>query len=423
MMPVARPALVQGRCWATISGVSPPRRLYLHVGTRKTGTSFLQRVVYTAPDSVREQGLGLPLSGRPAHLRLLQSVGALGDDTLAEKDSAALQRRLRRNLAAMDLDRALVTHEDLAAAGPEPIARLLALLDEVEVHIVITARDLARQIPSEWQQCVKSRLQVPYEEYVDAVVERRGPDAALFWARQDISDVAARWGSTLPPERVHVVTVPPSGSPPDLLAERFWTVMGVPPTALSTGGGVNPSLGAEQAELLRRINAALGDRLSSVREEYRPVVKTLVRRVLTAQDGHPLRLPASLLPWCSDVSAGIVAQLQAHGYDVVGDLADLMPAPVAPEMSSSVPVGDSEVAAAAVEALARVLTLQQAARAGLDEDSDRVDVEPRGRVAAADQRGKKQGVHDADADDATPPQDAAGPARWRRAVAARLPRR
>jgi len=421
MMPVARPALVQGRCWATISGVSPPRRLYLHVGTRKTGTSFLQRVVYTAPDSVREQGLGLPLSGRPAHLRLLQSIGALGDDTLPAKESAALHRRLQRNLAATDLDRALVTHEDLAAAGPEPISRLLNLLDDVEVHVVITARDLARQIPSEWQQCVKSRLEVPYEEYVDAVVERRGPDAALFWARQDIADVAERWGSRLPPAHVHVVTVPPSGSPPDLLAERFWTVMGVPPTALATGGGVNPSLGAEQAELLRRVNAALGERLSSVREEYRPVVKTLVRRVLTAQDGRPLRLPAALLPWCRDVSAGIVAQLQARGYDVVGDLADLMPPPAAPDAPSPVPVGDREVAAAAVEALARVLTLQHAARAGDDDDPERLDVAPRDRVADAD-RPDQRGVEDSD-DRPSAPEAASRSPRWRRAVAARLLRR
>ncbi len=417
-MPVVCPALARGCGWATISGVSPPRRLYLHVGTRKTGTSFLQRVVYTAPDSVREQGLGLPLSGRPAHLRLLQSIGALGDDTLPEQESAAVQRRLRRNLAAIDLDRALVTHEDLAAAGPEPISRLLALLDDVEVHVVITARDLARQIPSEWQQCVKSRLEVPYEAYVDAVVDRRGPDAALFWARQDISDVAARWGSTLPPEHVHVVTVPPAGSPPDLLAERFWTVMGVPPTALSTGGGVNPSLGAEQAELLRRINAALGDRLTSVREEYRPVVKTLVRRVLTAQEGRPLRLPSALVPWCRDVSAGIVAQLQARGYDVVGDLDDLMPAAAAPDTRTPPPVSDSEVAAAAVEALARVLTLQQAARTGLDDDPDRVDVGLPGGVSDSGRPRRKQ-----PAEHAEPAVSGGRPARWRRAVAARLPRR
>ena len=372
-------------------------------------------MVYTAPDSVREQGLGLPLSGRPAHLRLLQSVGALGDDTLPEKESAAVQRRLQRNLAAMDADRALVTHEDLAAAGAEAIARLLALLDDVEVHVVITARDLARQIPSEWQQCVKSRLQVPYEEYVDAIVERRGPDADLFWARQDVSDVADRWGSTLPPEHVHVVTVPPSGSPPDLLPERFWTVLGVPPTALSTGGGVNPSLGAEQAELLRRVNTALGDRLSSVREEYRPVVKTLVRRVLTAQEGQPLRLPAALLPWCHDVSVGIVAQLQARGYDIVGDPADLLPAPAAASTPVPAPVGDREVAAAAVEALARVLTLQQAARSGLDDDPDKIELQSQAGAASTPQQSPA-------GDPPEPTVNTPGAPRWRRAVAERLKR-
>ncbi len=331
--------------------------MYLHVGCRKSGTSFLQRVVYSNPDAVRRQGLEVPLTGRTPHLRLLQSLG-LVDSVLPPEKAAAFLRRLDRNLAAVAGRCALMSHEDLAVARLPEVRRLLELLIDFEVHIVITARDLVRQIPSEWQQCVKTRMHMTYEDFVTAVVARQGPEADLFWARQDVAGVAARWGHALPPERVHIVTVPPPGSPSSLLPERFWGLMGVEPIGFDTGAGSNPSLGAEQAELLRRINVALGDRLADVREEYRPVIRLFVGQVLTAQQGTQLRLPGHLAQWSSDASRDIVDRLRRSGYDVIGDLADLLPVPTPDGDPVTVTVDDGDVAKAGVEALATMLQKQ-----------------------------------------------------------------
>lgn len=348
---------------ATISLVSnPERRIYVHVGTRKTGTSYLQKVIYTAPETVTAQGVDLPLRGRTPHLRVLQALGVVDDGELPADESAAFLGRFSRNLSGVTGRRALISHEDLAAAEPAQIRHLLNLLGDFEVHVLLTARDLARQIPSEWSQCVKTRMQATYEEFLEAVVARRGPDAALFWARQDVADIAARWGRSLSPEQLHIVTVPPSGSSPSLLPERFWTVMGVHPTAGDVSGGRNPSLGAQQAELLRRVNVALGDRLVDVRNEYRPVIKPLVRQVLNGQDGIPLRLPGHLMRWCRDVSIHTTEQLKDRGYDVVGDLSDLVPdaSSAAPpdDKRNDLAIGDSEVSEAAVQALATLLHQQ-----------------------------------------------------------------
>lgn len=332
--------------------------MYVHVGCRKTGTSFLQRVVYTDPEAVRSTGLELPLKGRTGHLRLLQSLGVLTDSELPPQQAASFLRRFSRNLAGMAGRRALVSHEDLAVAEPAEVSRLLELLADFEVHVVITARDLARQIPSEWQQCVKTRMTTTYEEFVDAVVERRGPDAALFWARQDVADVADRWGQSLPPQHVHIVTVPASGTSKTVLLQRFWAVMGVDPTGFDLGEGFNPSLGAQQAELLRRVNVALGDRLAPVREEYRPVVRPFIGQVLSPQKGMELRLPSHRTQWCHDASAAIVDQLRSRGYDVAGDLADLVsPQPPAGTAAAGgwLAFDEADVSAAAVQALATLL--------------------------------------------------------------------
>jgi len=336
----------------------PDGRIYLHVGCRKTGTSFLQRVMYSDPAAVRAKGLALPLTGRTPHLRLLQALGVVTDAALSPQDADSFLRRFDRRLSHVAGQPALISHEDLATADREKVRRLLELLGDREVHVIITARDLARQIPSEWQQCVKTRMQTTYDDFVDTVAQRRGPDAALFWARQDVADVAARWGESLPPQQVHIVTVPPPGTSQTVLLERFWTVMGVDPSGFDLGEGFNPALGAQQAELLRRVNVALGDRLAAVREEYRPVVRLFVGQVLGPQQGKELRLPSHHAQWCRDVSNEIVGRLRSRGYDVSGDLGDLVPQETAApgsEPGGGLAVAEADVSAAAVDALATLL--------------------------------------------------------------------
>ena len=51
----------------------------------------------------------------------------------------------------------IVSHELFAPATAEQAARAIAKLDFAEVHVVVTARDLARQIPAEWQEHLKHR--------------------------------------------------------------------------------------------------------------------------------------------------------------------------------------------------------------------------------------------------------------------------
>jgi len=71
---------------------------------------------------------------------------------------------------------------------------------------------------------------------------------------------------------------------------------------------------------------------------------------------------------CRAVSTGMVNRLRGQGYDVVGDLAELIPAPVdAPGSAGDAhSVGtDAEIAEAAVQALADMLEQR-------DRDLDRV---------------------------------------------------
>jgi len=77
----------------------------------------------------------------------------------------------------------------------------------------------------------------------------------------------------------------------------------------------------------------------------------LAGRVLAAQGGTPPTLPRERHEWCVRLSRDIVAELRRRGYDVVGDLAELIPTGEA----SSAEVTEAAVAAAAARAMADML--------------------------------------------------------------------
>jgi len=349
--------------------MTPQRRMYVHVGCPKTGTTSLQSALWSDRDQLATQGLEMPLNGPGEHFYVALALRGMLDHSMDPPAAFEILDRLGDEVRQIRSPRALLSHEVMAPAHEDEVAQLLGLLSGFEVHIVITARDLARQIPSGWQQRIKQRVQQPYPEFAEAVLER-SESAHDFWINQDVSDIAARWGHLVTPDRVHIVTVPATGAPTKVLFERFCGVIGIDPSSLDIDAARdNRSLGAPQTELLRRVNVALGDRLPHPRAGYGRVAKRhLANRVLAAQDGPALGLPVHLRDRCRAVSTGMVNRLRGQGYDVVGDLAELIPAPVdAPGSAGDAhSVGtDAEIAEAAVQALADMLEQR-------DRDLDRV---------------------------------------------------
>jgi len=335
--------------------------MYVHVGVPKTGTTYLQSVFWKNRAILREeQGLTLPMRSHDDHVYAAQDLRALHDPKDYAPQSRGGLDRFVASLPTIKTPRALFSQELLAPAMPEQVDRLIALLDDFDVHIIITARDLARQIPSGWQQRVKRRAGTSYEEYLSLVLD--DPDLAYpFWRNQDVAEVARRWGKPLSPNRVHIVTLPPSGAPPGTLLERFCSVVGVDPGALdSEVARDNPSLSAPQAELLRRVNMALGDRLQHRQVGYNRLGKRyFAKEVLAAQAGPSLKVPDRYAERCRQLSARIIDDIRTDGYDVVGDITDLEPTIFGESTGDAkqllTDVTDATVAEAGVQAIATLL--------------------------------------------------------------------
>lgn len=330
-----------------------PRRVLLHVGTPKTGTSFVQDILFTHASTLRERGILYAAERPDAHFLAALDLMQLPWGGL-EREATGRWEALAAEVRAWPGD-AVVSHEILGTASRGQAEQAVADLSGpgTEVHLVLSVRDLVRQVPAEWQENVKHRRAKTYGTFLDELRDPSRPSevAQWFWGVQEVPDVLARWGATLPPEQVHVVTVPRPGAPPTLLWERFAGLFGIDPDEFRPGAKANASLGVPESAMLRRLNERLNDVLPN--HHYRSLVREMVvHRNLAERPGTAkLGLPPDVHAWAADLAVRWVEELRERRYDVVGDLAELLPDEPRPFVDPDAP-DEAAVADAALDALA-----------------------------------------------------------------------
>jgi hypothetical protein len=307
----------------------------LHVGAPKTGTSFVQDVLWRNRGHLAEQGILYPADRFDEHFLAALDLLELSWGGL-EKQAVGAWDRLAERVRQWP-GTSIVSHEILATASRQQVRRALDSLagPDAEVDVVLSARDLVRQIPAEWQENVKHRRTVAYRDFLDKITDpsRQGALASWFWGVQEVPDILARWGGGLPPERVHVVTVPKPGAPRDLLWQRFERVLGLggmlDEAALSDARRrANPSLGVNETALIRRINERVNDGVL-VGDDYRLLVRELLAHRTLSQRRRSARLglPDDVRAWAVELSGAWIEELREQRYDVAGDLEELRPDP------------------------------------------------------------------------------------------------
>jgi hypothetical protein len=333
-------------------------RVILHVGTPKTGTSYLQDVLYRNRVKLLTQGITYPAERFDAHflaaLDLMKMPwGGLQAEAIGAWDELASSVRSAGGTS-------IISHEILATASRSQVKRALESLGYgagTEVHVILSVRDLVRQIPAEWQENVKHRAGLSYADFLSRIQdpERSSRIGSWFWGVQEIPDILNRWGHDLPPEHVHLVTVPPPGER-DLLWRRFSQAFGLDGLDLDLEAErVNPSLGVPEIALIRRINRRANKELHP--PEYRPLVRELLaHQTLSRRTQSPrLALPPDVHPWVQQLSQSWVDEIQRRGYDVVGDLSDLIGAPAVSDFADPDRPVERQVADAGVDAIKALL--------------------------------------------------------------------
>ena len=227
---------------------------------------------------------------------------------------------------------AVISNELLAACDSRQADRAVRSLLPAEVHIVLTVRDFASLLPAEWQERIKCRDTVQWEEWLGRIAGAC-PDAdrrhrSWFWNVHDTLAILDAWSQHLPPDHVHVITTP-QDDPAGLLWARFAAVLGLGPGGVDlTQARANSSLGIAETEFLRRMNEALPADLPDW-FYTRNIKQVLAHDVLPARPRQArLSLPPGRQAWARAQAESLVAGLRDAKFHIVGDLGELLPRPV-----------------------------------------------------------------------------------------------
>ena len=236
------------------------RRTVVHLGTPKSGTTYLQELLWSSRPALVAAGVSYPGEVPEGHFQATLDLKA--DEFNGWPDPAVPGAWDRLVTAARAFDgTTVISHELLGDLTDEQIGRLAADLSFQPLDLVITARDLARQLPAVWQEDLKNRHSMTFEEFLAVAspeTEHSEWYGDAFWQRQDLAALAARWRSGCPGASLTVVTVPPPGTDPAVLWHRFAEVLGIDPAVGSAPATrSNRSLGQVESELLRRLNERL----------------------------------------------------------------------------------------------------------------------------------------------------------------------
>jgi len=328
-------------------------RVFFHIGLQKTGTSFLQSILWSNREELRRQGMLLPGVERRDHLwascvvREDPHVGRR--NRLAESSWA----RLREEISRWPGD-AVISHEFFSSASGKQAGAAIDDLAPAEVHVVVTARDTLDLFVSGWQEAIKNKQTVALGRFCASASEN--PLVVWDWRALDLSRVLERWSTQVPGEHVHVIPLTRAPTDQDELWYRFATVLGVAPDGIDSSGGFrNPSLGVVEIETLRRINARL-EGFNSAFDRGIWVRTYLADERLAPRGGERFWPSPAQIADCRDRGARAVQFTRERHFDVVGRLDDLLTPDDLPARRHPDSVTDSEVAAVAVDLVATLLS-------------------------------------------------------------------
>jgi hypothetical protein len=354
-------------------------RLIVHIGPRKTGTTYLQRVLQQLSPTLASAGVLYPVNFRDKddynHVGpvadLTHNMESKESNRWAGKDGASW-RALASTIASWD-GTAIISAEMIGGLRPPAAQSLLDGLSATSIDVVITMRDLGRILPSSWQQHVRNTHTQSYRRYLERRARERGDLAPAdmqavwdaerhqtFWRSYAYGALVRRWQTLVGPDHVTVVTLPPKGAPSHLLWDRFRAALGV--EALPERAPKLPAfianIGSTRAEaaFLHALNVE-----AKRRGWNRKTANELQQRLLSEgflerpDRGGPLLLPTSFLRSVRSWADTDIADMATTGVSIHGDVDDLR---IVDSSASHSRVATDEIASAGAFATANAMAYE-----------------------------------------------------------------
>ena len=299
------------------------KRVVLHIGAMKSGTSFIQNVLNRNRAILQEHGIRFACERWRHQVQAVHELINHGGPEQPPFPPDGYWCQMVEDINEWP-GTSIVSMEFLAPRQRPKIDTIMAAFPDADIQVVLTARDLARSLPAMWIESMQNRGVKTWDEFLEAVHHDADGEKTgqWFWRNQHFALISERWSEAVGREHFTLVTVPPKGAPPSLLWDRFASVAGIPKDLCDLDVRSNPGLDAASAMVLRALNERLeADGFN--RPDYERVVKGVLAKqgmVRRGREAVPLAVDER---WVRRRSKQELNQLRDLDIRVVGDIDEL----------------------------------------------------------------------------------------------------
>ena len=316
------------------------KRLIIHPGFHKSGTTALQESFALNRPLLRENGIFYPPIGSKAHHRVAWALtqrpwgwNRRGGERTPEK----YWDRMASRINGAKEETVILSSEFFSEIDGERIRKIRSEIKGRDIQILFTLRPLAKLLPSSYQQYLKYGITIEYEDWLHAILDKPGESkvSPTFWKRHSHGKVVAGWVDIFGKSNVTLLIV--NEAQPTFLFDEINNFLNLPTGSLNAApSGSNRSLTMEEISLLLELNRQFPK--ERVWDEYEVFVRAGYIRHLTdhvppAADKARLLTPQWAVDKANELGKVIQKELLGTGVKIIGDVNSLG--------NSVVPIGTS----------------------------------------------------------------------------------
>jgi hypothetical protein len=303
------------------------KKLIIHPGFHKTGTTALQQALSEVRQELLESNFYYPHIAGNAHHRAAWSIiektwgwknrGGRSTDVAEWKK---LERKLNKNKRT-----AIVSSEFFSEATLEQLLLLKKNTQNFDVKVVFTWRPLPFMLASTYQQYLKYGLKKSYLEWLDSIFQVPGEAkfTPSFWKRNLHGDVVSKWAEVFGSGNISLIAV--NEADPNFLYSSFSDLAGVPNGIIREPlhQEINRSLTFNEASLLLEINRTYPKDLDWDSYEIfirKGNIKALTGSAAYESSDEKILTPDWAIAKAAELNSKSVAQIKALGVKIIGDI-------------------------------------------------------------------------------------------------------
>ena len=306
------------------------RRLVIHAGFHKSGTTALQEAFDAQRSQLKKYGVLYPNIGRKAHHRVAWALtqrpwgwNKKGGEVTPRKHWEDLAKLVNKS----DAETVLISSEFFSELNGDAIRTIFSEIKNRQVQVVFTVRPLVKLLSSSYQQYLKYGITADYTSWLHSVLDAPGESKInpTFWQRHFHGKVVGRWADVLGANNVTVIVV--DESKPEFLFDSINEYLSLPKGFLKAQEtGSNRSLTMEEISLLIELNKRFPEErewdeyVVFIRDGY---IRRLTDLVKPSKDSGKLPTPKWAIEKGNEIGARNKNELIATGVKIIGDIESL----------------------------------------------------------------------------------------------------